>query len=604
MDAELVAWAADLDSATGTRSVTLSATAAGNLQVAWIAQREGSGSAFALTGTGWVLIRRTSTSPADSWPCELWYREVPIGASATISLSAASNGTGLVVAEWSGVPDGFDVAEYSGAGDTGSATIALDPSSGADVLIVAAVSIRSDSSPTITPSGITSLVSDDLDNGNGPVIGFGYVAHDDAAGPYTVGYTGTTNARAVVAASFIVSPYVAPTYPEYEAPAPGRALLEIWTSDPDGDRWDSALWGTATWADAGWQDVTPQGVDADVSWGTQEPEAGILSRPVAGLWTIRTYDPDRYLDPAYDQSPYRTELVPGLPIRVSHRSLVLRTGIVERIEYEYRDDTGVIRATDAIAGLRGIVPDASALGDTLYDRAEDAIAAAGLGVQVVRNVDDPTLSAEPDGELSAWEHILNAAEERLYLPWITRANALTFRSWAVPLERGRVLSAPELVDLLVISDDDSRYSVVRALDDDGVTTTERAYTPTPAYGKRVYSRTRTTVDSEDWCATVLAERAVPALVYRPGEIRPLTADRVDYFGTIEVGELVTVTTPEIPAISGRVVGGRFRVRWFADAPQWRFAFALAATQTTSLVHDVTGVPLSSDADPTDLLIAG
>lgn len=186
-------------------SATLGAApTTGNLQVAWIGKREGTGSGFTLSGTGWTLIRRTATTATDSWPCALYYRVVPSGASATVTATTTTAGGALlIIAEFSGV-SALDTSVFSGE-TTGAATVSITPASASDVLLISGCAIRSDTSPPLTPAtGMTELHDDDVAT-NGPQCAMNYRIVTGTSGAYTVGSTGTTSARGVVGASFLAA---------------------------------------------------------------------------------------------------------------------------------------------------------------------------------------------------------------------------------------------------------------------------------------------------------------------------------------------------------------------------------------------------------------
>lgn len=393
--------------------------------------------------------------------------------------------------------------------------------------------------------------------------------------------------------------------PPWNPPGPAGPIIEIYVRDVNADRWGTATWGEPSiWSGAGWQPITAESVVADIRWGTDQPERGILARSAADVWVVQTYDPDRILDPSNEASPFWPDVTPGTPIRVNHREVTLRTGVIETAEYGDADHFGRIRATNARTTLQAIVPEASSLADNMYERARDAITAAGVAVTVTADGHDPAVAAQREGEYTAWDHIDDAAMQRLYFTWFDRHNAVRFRPWGAPLERGRVVLDSQLVDIRVTTDDAGRFSVVRvrnAADDD---TIERAVTPTPRYGRRIHERSDPTYNEEDWAAAVLADRAIPAHLFRPGVIRPLTADDVEYIGTLEGMELVGVTTAD-RAIEGRLVGGRIRVTWGRqDEPAWRFTLYLASATGSYLVADFTGEPLVDDDDPDEYLTPG
>lgn len=427
------------------------------------------------------------------------------------------------------------------------------------------------------------------------------------AGSYTVSLTATNANGSDVETK---SAYIAVRVDVgYESPPAAGALLEIFASDPGASRWGSALWGPVTppagaWSSAGWRDVTPQGIDARIRWGSDQPERGILSRPDAGTWSVNMFDPDRLLDPSNASSPYATDLVPGLPIRISHRGVVMRTGLAESIGHAMADHLGLIRATDAQATLaNAMVPEDSALPDTLRARARAAISAAGVTVTVEPDppTGDPAVAPRLEGEYSAWRHIVDAAEQVLSIPYIDRDGRLGFRAWAAPLIRGRELGAPELIDLLAVASDQGLYSVVQALQTvaDGGLVIERALTPKPRYGARTFARDDPTIDADGWAAAVLAERAWPSIRWVPGAMRPLDAAGVERLGTIEPIELVSilVTGESPPVIAGAiVVGGEITVRGKRDdAAEWSFRFEAAAAAVEPLIETGGG--------PTDYLLA-
>lgn len=385
----------------------------------------------------------------------------------------------------------------------------------------------------------------------------------------------------------------------YEAPGPGLALIEIYASEAGSARWDEATWDDDVWSTAAWQDVTPQSVQAVIRWGSDEAYMGILSKPSAGSWSIDLYDPNRILDPANPDSPYFGDLEPGLPIRITHRNIVIRQGIVEGLSHSFADDSGFIRVQDNIAPLaNATVPDDVDLGDTLYARARAAIAAAGLAVTVLPDPPsgDPALVPWETGtSQSAWAWIRDAAEAVLHIPYIDRIGRLGFRPWASPLARARDLTATEMIDLQSVIEYRGQYSVVQALDDMD-TLQERASTPPPRYGARTYTRDTPTPDAEGWADAVLADRVKSALRWVPGTIYPLTADSVEKYATIEAVEVISLshlfTSPAV-ASDIIVVGGEIRITAKRDdAALWWFRYEAAETPVVPLItEDASGFVL-------------
>ena len=390
----------------------------------------------------------------------------------------------------------------------------------------------------------------------------------------------------------------------YVEPVPAGVLLEIYASAPGAAKWDVAKWDEDEWSSAGWRDVTPYGVQVDIEWGSTRPELGILSVPNAASWAVDYYDPDRVLDPSNVDGPYYGDLIPFLPIRVSHRGTVVRQGHATGISHNFRPIVvdgphggrlvnGYMRCADNITLLANAkVPSDSTLADTLYARAVDAIAAAGLNITVGAPVGtDPPVSPWITGERdwSVWDWIKDAAQEVLYIPIIDRLNVLRFRAWQEPLYRGRSLGSPELIDLGVVTDYSGLYSVVQAREDD-TTLVERATTPPPRYGARTYTRDEITIDPGGWADAVLADRTDATLLYLPGDLRPLTALSAESLATMEAVELVIISAPEqTPPVDtlGIVVGGSMTIIGKTDDEAvWRFRYQVSAPGTA--VTDATG----------------
>jgi hypothetical protein len=410
---------------------------------------------------------------------------------------------------------------------------------------------------------------------------------------------------------------------------PSKAILEIYVHDEDASRWGVATWATGAatgtegiWSGAGWQDVTPQGVNAHIIWGSRRPDDGILARQNGATWNVQTYDPDRVLDPGNENSPYFPQLVAGVPIRISHDSHVIRTGYIDRIGYKHKppDYRGQLLATDTIALLnQAKVPSDSILGDTLLERVQDAINAAGVAVGGI-----PLPPAGPAGpaiapldplnprERSVWDHITAATEETLWVAYVDAAAGIGLRAWGTPLDRGREINAPNLEDLEAVSTEAGLYSVALVQGDDpDVDPIEREAAPLPRYGRRTIERTELTVDPEGWADAVLAERVWPGVQYIPGTIHCFTAADVDYFGSLEIMERVTITHPGVVSVTGRILGGELWVEHRENAERgatWQFKYAVATDGSsvigiTTLVSDQAGDTLLDDAAGTEYLEA-
>lgn len=398
----------------------------------------------------------------------------------------------------------------------------------------------------------------------------------------------------------------------WEPQEPAHALVEIYVPDPDAYRWGEATWGDpSVWSSARWTDVTPEHVQADLIWGTSRADAGILATPEAGVYTFNTYDPDRKLDPGNAESPYAPEIQYGLPIRVTHRGVPIRTGYVESVAYDHASRFGEIRATDNIAALAGVTfPSDVEIASTLFARARDVIAACGLPVTVAPTpaTGDPDVADWlEDGDFTAWHIIYHTALEALHLPWIDHLNVLQFRPWLHPSDRGTVIGSPELVNLVTYTSADSLYSVVQAMDAATETMIERRVTPLPRYGSRTHKRTIRTLDAGDWADIILEDRSFAGTRYRPGDVVPLDADSVEYHARRKIGEAATIDYPEADPdveVRGRILGMRVRVVDLGGTvgPDWRYNYAIATASLSPLEADgVSPIEYLTDDDTGELL---
>lgn len=409
-----------------------------------------------------------------------------------------------------------------------------------------------------------------------------------------------------------------PSVPDWTPPEPGRAIVEIYVDDPEGAKWDEAEWDEAVWPAALWVPIDYASTRVAVTDGTDEGSKGILSTPRASKFDVDTFDPERDLDPNNPDSPFAGQLVPGLPIRVRHRSTVLRTARVRRVEWSFDLEGGRITAANLISDLaNATLPPTTDLGDTLYERAADAIAAVDLPFRVLAPTaaGDPTLVPYTPDANNVWRVILEAAQSVLWVPYVNEHNELGFVPWADGIERGRVLASDELIDLVSWSDAEGLYSAVRALDSVSMTVEERAATPTPSWGRRVYDDREDvpTIDADSWAAAVLADRRDHRLRYRPGTLRPLDADHVETLGTLRVLEGVDIDHPQAdPAIDVHV---RILGRWLEAVDdthdddvvrtRWRFSYSVSAAPPALLVADQDEtLYLLDDPTETDNLTTG
>jgi hypothetical protein len=141
-------------------------------------------------------------------------------------------------------------------------------------------------------------------------------------------------------------------------PAVGTIHVEIFGPDSGSAKWDVALWDEDVWASLGWRDVTPESVNVEMTWGADDP-SGVLTVPAAGSWTITTYDPQRKLDPSNGASEFGASLRPGRPIRLTYIDpetflvTVVRTGLIDEVKYNIKEQTGSLSGTDGISLMAG-----------------------------------------------------------------------------------------------------------------------------------------------------------------------------------------------------------------------------------------------------------
>jgi hypothetical protein len=166
--------------------------------------------------------------------------------------------------------------------------------------------------------------------------------------------------------------------------------------------------------------------------------------------------------------------------------------------------------------------------------------------------------------------------------------------------------------LEAVIDEDGVYSVARVqVSDPDLDPIEREASPLPRYGRRLLDRTEPTIDAEAWATAVLAERSWPGVQYIPGTIHCFTAADVNYFGSLQTMERVTVTVPGAVSVTGRILGGELWVEHRAQSTKgatWMFRYAVAtdgstAVGLTTLVADGTGEYLLDDMTETDFLEA-
>lgn len=625
----------------GALTVTLGAApTAGNLLTVWLwgrATAAGLMQSIAPAGFTEDHYIDDATTTGGGGGFHLWVGHKVAGAGESASVvtgnpAPATVGMAMIVAEWSGLdaPDVFATGKLVAGSYSADHSIGSGSSGQTIGIYQTATDIGGRETVISAPSTLVQQTAAEA-TGNGA---YGSVGWADPGDPLTA-HSGNTAFHDVY---YVIGSYAEtappPTDPGYTPPAPAKAILEIFVHDESASRWGTATWATGPatgtegiWSAAGWHDVTPLGVAAHLMWGSRRPDRGILADQDAATWNVQTYDPDRSLDPGNPDSPYYPQLLPGLPIRISHGSTVIRTGYCDEITYAVArpDYQGQIIASDTIGLLaQADVPADSILGDTLVERINDAIVASGIGIGGIPLnpkagsgggpfpiTQGPPLSARPTGTRTVWDIVKLAAREVLWVPYITASGDIRVRAWGAPLDRGREITDPMLIDLTSKVTDDGVVSVVRVNNATGTLTIERVAAPLPRYGRRALDRTEKTIDPESWADAILADRAWPGVTWIPGTIRPRTAADVDYLGTLEIMERITLTVAGIVSVQGRILGAEMWVQHrerATDGASWSFRLNVAtdgstAVGTTTLVADVTGDTLVDDDTGTDYLEA-
>jgi hypothetical protein len=594
--------------------VQSSAPTAGNLLVL-IASARGGAPLVPAGFTSYLTVGPIGTNTGYGL---LAYRVVQGGDDATWP-TLVDDARSYILMEWSGITaPATGLATIAGAGTYSTAADAIVADPGGNLAIGAflhgtdiAGRETHVTGGTLVDEGATEL------SGDGPYLSVGYSNTGEVSG--TAGNAAFHDVG-IIAAGFIVDDEPSPETPPHEPAEPGQAIVEIYVDDPDGYRWDVAQWDEATWGEAGWVSITEWVIFADVTWGADRADAGILADQKAGSWVVQTHDPDRVLDPANDESQFYPHLVPDLPIRINHGSMrTVRTGQVTDVMYSHAERGGRIAASDAVSrASRAKVPPGTALGDTFLERVQDSVAAGDIDLWVQFPagplMDESLAPDDPDARKSVWQRISEAARELLVVPWVDRDGSIRVTAWDADTDRGLVVDSSVMVDLQPWVSFDGLYSVVRALDEDGVTIAESKAAPMPAYGEVVYERTDPTIDSESWTARVLADRVGAVLRYRPGTIVPHLAEDNNLLIDMELMDIITLSFPEAdPPVSvrARVLGARVRVtdrtkQLPAVLTRWEWTLLTTIVPTNPLIsdNDASIRYLISDNDGVSLLYPG
>lgn len=179
----------------------------GNLLVLLAADRNDLTTVVLTSPAGFTEADREATlGGLGDWPILLLYRVVQPGDPAAWVCTFTNNdGAAFILAEFQGPFAGVVDATTGVSGTGGDPTVALTPTAGATVLIVSAVSVRSDGAPVLTPApGMTIVGASQTSSGGfGPIAQMCSRVVSPAAGPYTVGSTGGGGAaKAAIGTSF------------------------------------------------------------------------------------------------------------------------------------------------------------------------------------------------------------------------------------------------------------------------------------------------------------------------------------------------------------------------------------------------------------------
>lgn len=180
--------------------------------------------------------------------------------------------------------------------------------------------------------------------------------------------------------------------------------VELYAATTVDSRWDRALWDGQTWDAPSWEPVECEVLEASYRWGAGS-EAGVLSIPDAGAMDLRTYDPDRLLDPLASSSPFFGSIRPGTPVRLVGKAGVTIpgwTGYLDEARYELASAEGRLRAVDGIAYLaQAEVPEGTALPNALRARVRAVVVAVGLTATVPVQPDQTIINLAADGSFEA-----------------------------------------------------------------------------------------------------------------------------------------------------------------------------------------------------------
>jgi hypothetical protein len=219
--------------------------------------------------------------------------------------------------------------------------------------------------------------------------------------------------------------------------------IELFAPTTVDSRWDRATWDGQTWDTASWEPVECEVLEATYQSGASS-EAGILSVPDAGAADLRSYDPERLLDPLASESPFFGSIRPGTPVRIVGKVPAVVpawSGFIDEARFELGSSIGRLRCVDGIALVaQAEVPDGTVLPNTLRARVRAAIAAVGLADKVPVQPDATTIELVPGGSFEGTDLLggTGSFEDGSLPGWSHNANVASY-SWGGAFDGSRVL---------------------------------------------------------------------------------------------------------------------------------------------------------------------
>lgn len=344
-------------------------------------------------------------------------------------------------------------------------------------------------------------------------------------------------------------------------PAVGTCFIQLFGPPADttnAAKWDEARWDQDVWSGYGWQDVTPQSLNVQISWGTDD-NMGALSVSAAGSWQVYTYDPDRLLDPSNYNSPFYPFLRPGGLVRVSYSDGFLndetvRVGFIDEIEFNIADKTGSIRASDGISLMAKAKTPAGMAHNPATPVTLRAFARYILQQAKVRYIEvepdppapnyDPSIGLAIEEEASAWQQISAAALDALHALWLDREGVLHFRYFGKPQDRNIHVGGdtgipidnvtPHLSLEGVFNHAIARYFSFEEKWADVIGDQNSV----DLYGDLLLKRDFPNPNAQEWAEQMMQDRKSASVQYDIGTLRPRTRDELASILTLGMADMI------------------------------------------------------------------